>query len=527
MQLIQVFRSALMIVAITIAFAGRQAVANAASQATPLEHPDMTSTVGSIAPSLSSAVSLENTDTSVVAATSLSSGTAANTVANISLASSASQTPAATTAADAPQDTTPLPHRLRGSHESLKARLQARMAADPAAASALPPADEPNPLATEEPWRLFHGPTLDRYGLQIQGWVDQGLSFNDDGSHSPYNGPVANDDRNGEYQLNQAWLSFDRAVCRDGCGWDVGGHVDLVYGTDWRYDVNHGLEDRINGLNDQTYGMSIPQAYMEVTDKNLSMKLGHMFANMDVESFASPNNFFYSHSYCFTYCVPKEVTGVVADYQIADNLSCQAGFHRGWNEFEDNNDTLDFIGGFRWTSSDKRTSLAYTLTNGPQDPAGMQNRFIYNLVFQEDLTKRAQYVLEHDLGVESNAVPGGRQAMWYGLNNYYRYALSERWSTCLRAEWLRDQDGVIVTGPGNDSGLRSWVGHGFAGDFYEVTAGLNWKPQANVTFRPEVRYDWYDGAQGVYGPSNTAGLPFNNGRSSTQLLTAADVIVVF
>ena len=67
-----------------------------------------------------------------------------------------------------------------------------------------------------------------------------------------------------------------------------------------------------------------------------------------------------------------------------------------------------------------------------------------------------------------------------------------------------------------------WPLGGFAGNFFEVTAGVNWRPNANITFRPEVRWDWYD------GPTNAAGqLPFNNGQSSSQFLVAADLIFTF
>ena len=32
-----------------------------------------------------------------------------------------------------------------------------------------------------------------------------------------------------------------------------------------------------------------------------------------------------------------------------------------------------------------------------------------------------------------------------------------------------------------------------AGNYYEATAGINYRPHANVVLRPEVRIDWYDG----------------------------------
>ena len=193
----------------------------------------------------------------------------------------------------------------------------------------------------------------------------------------------------------------------------------------------------------------------------------------------------------------------------------------------DDNQGVDFLGGFRWQSSDRRTIVSYTLSGGPQDVGSAENGFVYSLVIQEKLGPRSQYVLVHDLGVENNALPGGGTADWYGLNQYYFYTLNSQWAACVRAEWFRDQDGVVVSGPGSMSGVRAWSGHGFAGNFYELTAGLNWRPQANVIFRPEVRYDYYDGGAGGYGLSNQTGLPFNDGRSSTQFLTAADLILTF
>ena len=57
-----------------------------------------------------------------------------------------------------------------------------------------------------------------------------------------------------------------------------------------------------------------------------------------------------------------------------------------------------------------------------------------------------------------------------------------------------------------------------------VTFGVNYKPHANVLIRPEVRYDWYDGAaSGINGRP----LPFDTGTSDDQFMFATDVIVTF
>jgi hypothetical protein len=453
------------------------------------------------------------------------SNTKLDAAARPTVSSTASVPSATVEAKDAPADppnAPPATAARSGRIAALKARLREKMGGE----ADLPPEEPPLPPPPGPMIGLRQPRTLQSMGISISGWLEQGMTF--DGNHplSGFNGPVADNDLDREFQMNQLWLTMERPV-KTGDGFDLGGRIDITYGTDWRWDINNGLENRINGLNDQTYGMMIPQAYVAAAYNDLTVQLGHFESGFDYESLPAPANFFYSHSYCYTYAVPHQLTGMSADYRIDANWSVQGGLHRGWNEFEDNNHAIDFLGGIRWQSTDRRTTVSYSLTNGPQDPAGEQNRFIYSFVLQEKLGPRSQYILVHDLGVEENAPTNGSQAQWYGLNQYYIYALSSTWAACLRAEWFRDQDGVIVDGPGTVPGVRAWSGHGFAGNFYEVTAGLNWRPNQNLIFRPEVRYDWYDGGEGMYGVTGQPGLPFNDGRSSTQFLAAADLIVLF
>jgi hypothetical protein len=126
------------------------------------------------------------------------------------------------------------------------------------------------------------------------------------------------------------------------------------------------------------------------------------------------------------------------------------------------------------------------------------------------------------MGQQQNTPHAGQVAQWYGIDQYFLYKLNTHWSANLRAEWFRDDDGVRVAGAPADAGIRLWPLGGFAGNFYEVTAGLNWRPNANILFRPEVRWDWYS------GPANADGLlPFENGHSGSQFLAAADLIFTF
>lgn len=374
------------------------------------------------------------------------------------------------------------------------------------------------------PWRVPQPCFFQNHGITWGGWTQLGGTVNGWNPPSHFNGPVATNDRN-EFQMNQLWIFFDKPVNTGGCGWDWGGHIDIAYGSDWRFGSTFGLENRINSPNNW-YGLVLPQHYLTVGVNDLIVKMGHFSPGFGYEAVPSPANFFYSHSYAMSYSEPLLVTGLQADYKLTDQLTLVAGFNRGWMMYEDLNTSLDVVGGFRWISEDQRTQLAYMTTTGPQDPGNANNRFAYSLVVQQQLNDRWQYVIQHNLGTEagtSSVVPGG-QAAWFGIDQYLFYQINEKWKAGLRFEWFQDSDGSRVQGVGNWIGSnRGWQGGpGFAGDFYELTLGLNWRPHANIVFRPEVRWDWYGGT-----PDVATNLPFNDGLNASQFTAAMDLIVTF
>ena len=76
----------------------------------------------------------------------------------------------------------------------------------------------------------------------------------------------------------------------------------------------------------------------------------------------------------------------------------------------------------------------------------------------------------------------------------------------MRFEWFRDENGSRVPDAGG------------TGDYFELTAGLNWTPGTYVVVRPELRWDW-TGTPDLY--------PYGDHTRSNQLLLDCDVIVRF
>jgi len=399
--------------------------------------------------------------------------------------------------------------------------------AGPPAPAPAPEAAEPPPPEGPKPWTIPQPCNKQRRGINMGGWVQQGITGNAWDPVDKYNGPIATNDRSGEYMLNQAWLYFVRPTKTDGCGFDIGGRVDVVYGEDWRFGQCYGLENRIDSPN-SFYGLVLPQFYLEVAWNDLTVKIGHFATLTSLEVVPAPLNFFYSHSYLMTgYFDPLLVTGLQADYKLNDNWTLIGGFNRGWQLFENPYEKLDFLGGLKWASDDKRSTMSMMVDAGPTVTfTGFHDQTSVILVLTHQFNERFGSGTQVTVGAEQDgsAVNPGQNDTWYGFEEILTYKLNPKWSAGIRFEWVQDNQGSRIAGIGNILGTdKGWDGlPGFAGSFSDLTLGLNYRPHPNFALRPEVRWDWYD------GPPNPAGqLPFGDLAHRSQFTFATDLIVTF
>ena len=381
----------------------------------------------------------------------------------------------------------------------------------------------------DDPWQLFGCFNESNcHGITIGGWIDAGYATNDQNSPSKYNGVVTFDDREDVLRANQVYTYMEKAIDTGGCGWDFGGRVDLLYGTDSRFTESRGLETTQDfdpkWNSSPFYGLAMPQLYAEVGYNDLSVKLGHFYTIIGYEGVMATSNFFYSHAYTMQYGEPFTHTGALANYKYSDTTNILFGFDRGWDNWEDDaNNRLNGLGGFTWDGGEGLT-LAWTGTIG-QEPGFANtfgNRYLSSFVLSKEFNDRLTYVFQNDIGYQNEAVSATQDAEWYGINQYLFYKLNCCWTAGARFEWFRDDDGFRVAGiPGRNS-AHPLDGSSFIGDFYEVTLGLNWSPNANLIVRPEVRFDWFDGV--TTGP-NTG--PFGDGTSDDQTTFAIDAILKY
>ena len=372
----------------------------------------------------------------------------------------------------------------------------------------------------------------------IRSWIDQGATFNSESPKDRVNGPTGYNWRSNEYMMNQLYTIIGRDVKVNGCLWDAGGRVDLLYGTDYIYTQATGLETHKIGNTPRwnspapsglpaTYGFSMPQLYAEFAvplAQGTTLKFGHFYSLIGYESPMAPQNFFYSHSYARVYGEPTTETGMLASSKISPNVVVHGGFSQGWDIWETPIQALSFIGGVCWSSHDDQTSVGIAIDTGhfpvQVNPPTGDDRTILSLVVSQQLGCRWTYIFQYDVGSQQNAFTDGQNqpqtANWYGINNYLFYCLSDTLSAGMRVEWFCDEDRFLVF---EQAGVAGFTGTNYS----ELTLGLNWQPNNRITVRPEVRWDWSN----VKGSAQLPFRPYNDFNSSYQFLFATDVIIRF
>ncbi|MGL6225657.1 MAG: outer membrane beta-barrel protein [Thermoguttaceae bacterium] len=402
----------------------------------------------------------------------------------------------------------------------------------------------------------------------LEGWVSAGvaldprLSENSSGFPNPYF------DRVNQFQLNQLYLTLGRNVNPNKRSFDIGGRVDLLYGTDYIYTSALGLETKTNSVfapNVQTmdpllaerrwnsggdtrlglnqldlglYGLSMPQLYAEFfapLGQGTTLKVGHFYSMMGYESPMSTENFFYTHTLSMYYGEPTTMTGGVLTQRLSRQFSVLAGLTQGWNVWENPNNKMSYVFGGVWNSCDDRTALALTLHTGKYDVQGENTRTNYSLVMSHYFTQRFGWVIQQDLGIEEagnsmsiNGMEIPVRGEWTSLTNYFFYSFNSRVSAGLRLEWFQDYNhSKIFTAPVYFQDGNDWsriVGN----NYYNLTLGLNWRPTDHLTLRPEIRWDWSDvRVDSSAGTLMSGVFGSNNNRHQDQFTVAIEGVYKF
>lgn len=367
-------------------------------------------------------------------------------------------------------------------------------------------------------------------GIAIGGNIVTSMTFNTDAPKDRFNGPVTWTDRANEWQMNQAWFWAEKALDPEKER-DFGARVDVMYGTNFRFNVATGLEDNMNGSH-SFYGIAIPQFYAQTKFDKLTVKSGHWVSPVGYFTVDMTQNFFNTLPYTYQYGEPFTHTGTIATLQVNDSLAVGVGGVRGWDNFD--NTTPNYGGISTITKTmDNGGTLAWVglLTQEQTANLDFKKRYLQTIVYSKSLTDNLTYVGQSDLGWQKDALAVGSNAWWYGANQYLIYKMNDCWSFGANFEWFRDQDGYRVGGflpntyavPGSQVRGLSKDRFGYRGNFYQVTLGPKWTPTKNFMVRPNLRFDWFDGE--IDNPGNLK--PYADGTKNAQTIFGTDFVILF
>ncbi len=359
-----------------------------------------------------------------------------------------------------------------------------------------------------------------------------------------------------EFIMNQLYFTVGRNVNTNRNAIDIGGRLDLLYGTDYYFTSALGLETKTsdpwgrpiwdldpkkaaaswnssdgprNGGHASKYGLSMPQLYGEIflpLGLGTTVKAGHFYSMMGYESPMAPENFFYSHTWSMTHGEPMTFTGVVVNQQVTQRLSAIIGVTGGWDIWDSPRGSCSILTGFKWVSNDRNAELAFTIQTGNahsnevSQPYPQGDRTNYSLVYSRQLSPRWKWAIQHDLGFEQNVNeiwntqlnPGAGTStsyvngQWASIVNYLYYTINDCWSVGGRFEWFQDTHNSRIGGlyPYGDYWQSPYFSSWTSGqNYYNFTLGLNWKPTSCITLRPEIRWDWSDVERNVGYPDGS------------------------
>jgi hypothetical protein len=348
------------------------------------------------------------------------------------------------------------------------------------------------------------GDPLTKAGINIYGYT-QGGYFRDFTNPHIADGPtfIGYNNFKNTLTLNKASLNIERLVDASKKQFDLGFHVEGIYGADAAFIHSNGMLDTQTGK----YQWDLLQAYVDVAFPYLPMKLRvgkwielagfEQFSANIYGAFGDPMRSFYSYSYQFLYAEPGTQTGAYLTYVLNPKWTFDAGFTRGWNQStRDANGSPDFLGRVTYTPSDK-TSIIFVMTEGPEFPVGIGKNqppgdnsdwwTALDLVVTQKVTDKLSLGLGIDY-VDAPHLPGlpGSAKQWGGVAGYTSYAVDPHFTVNTRVEWYKDAANGFSTGTSSSA------------NYMEATLGVAVKPfpdnavLSRLLFRPEFRWDHSD-----------------------------------
>ena len=176
---------------------------------------------------------------------------------------------------------------------------------------------------------------------------------------------------------------------------------------------------------------------------------------------------------------PYYLSGAKLTYNPKENWELAAIVCNGWQRIRKVfGNTLPAFGTqIKYINTDKLTINWSTFIGTDDNNLIRRMRYFNNFYAQWQATKKFGLIAGFDIGAQQTQKHSSDYHLWFSPVAIARYALTDTWSTTLRAEYYQDKNGVII---------NTATPNGFQ------TSGLSlnfdYTPVKNIAFRIEGRW---------------------------------------
>lgn len=300
---------------------------------------------------------------------------------------------------------------------------------------------------------------LESSGITMNGYIDATYSH---ASKEPTD--RAFDNNKNSFTANQVGLTIAKQP-KEG----FGGLVNVIAGHDAKA-INAS-----DGNGDSTFNLT--QAFIQYATGNFVVMGGKLLTLQGTEVINPTQDVNISRSLLF-FGEPVTHTGVRGTYTVNDMVSLTAGLNNGISSSASDNNSMKTIELGATFTPIKPLSISISDLNGKEGPTGTEDtRNSFNAVVTytpiDPLTLGAEYLRV------SQKVPGSDTLKYSGIAGYASYMFLPKLRGTVRAEWVKDSDGLFLAGP-TDNKIK------------ELTLTLSYLATDNFELRGEVRGDRSD-----------------------------------
>ncbi|MCL2743036.1 MAG: porin [Planctomycetaceae bacterium] len=352
-------------------------------------------------------------------------------------------------------------------------------------------------------------------GWFVNGFIESGFWANEFGNKSwypgwdtsrhnlaawPGNTGALQNVRHTGYQVNQVYLSTGKIA--DGRrGWDFGGQVDFVFGSDAWMVQSAGLE-KLNGHDDEGWGTgdyysAFAQAYVQAAYKNLDIYAGKFYAPFGAQKFRGDENFFYSFAPNFDF-LPVTASGAYATYAVNRQLTVLGG----WvvpDMFGETSHNNALLGGVSFQAN-KKLNLTYNFAAGQigeEDLGYDLDYFVNSLIATYNINKKWKTVIDWSLFNTKIDDFDYNYTAW-GINAAVFYQYSKTLAFGARYNYVSGSK--FANFDYGRYGINGFYGNWgtTVKDWTAISLGANWTPAKWLVVKPEIRWDIADTVWGGY-----------------------------